>query len=167
VSSTDLAGLVTSIGRVPAGASAADIDLAIGTVAEVPESGIFAANAAMIGRAFAHDSVEAVMAALAMEPGEFAADTLKVMATRSPTSLKLTLRLLRAGGSSRNLAECLERELGACLQILQTPDFYEGIRAAVIDKDRNPQWLPASLDAVDDASLTRFFEPAAPPLFLD
>lgn len=126
------------------GASAEDVHTAIAAFATPPEDGIFVANAGTIGRAFAHDSVEAIMAALAMEPDAFAADSLKAIATRSPTSLKLTLLLLRAGRKSRDLAECLERELGACRQILKTTDFYEGIRAAIIDKDRNPQWSPTA-----------------------
>ena len=165
VASMELADVVDGIGRLPPGASTANVHLAIATKAQTPEAGAFAAHAGMIGRAFAHDSVEAILAALAMEANDFAAETLRAIATRSPTSLKLTLRLLRAGRTSRNLAECLERELGACQQILQTLDFYEGIRAAVIDKDRAPQWSPTSLDAVDDATLGRFFTPAMPSLF--
>jgi enoyl-CoA hydratase len=85
--------------------------------------------------------------------------------TRSPTSLKLTLRLLRAGRVSADLAECLERELGACLQILHNPDFYEGVRAAVIDKDRNPKWQPARIDDTEDRLIDRFLVRAEPPLF--
>ena len=50
-----------------------------------------------------------------------------------------------------------KRELGACRQILHNPDFYEGIRAAVIDKDRNPAWSPARLAQVHDATIDRFF----------
>jgi enoyl-CoA hydratase len=165
VASTDLAALVDAIGRLPAGTSAAAVHSVIAASARMLEEGPFAANAVIIARVFAHDSVEAILAALAMEPGDFAAATLQAIATRSPTSLKLTLRLLRAGRRSNSLDECLEREFGACQKILQTADFYEGIRAAVIDKDRNPQWSPATLDSVDDRALDRFFAPSVPPLF--
>jgi enoyl-CoA hydratase len=165
VAASDLADVVSAIGRLPPGATVASVHAIIAAKAAVPEEGALAANAELIGRAFTHDSLEAILAALALEPGAFAAGTLRAIATRSPTSLKLTLRLLRAGRTSHHLAECLERELGACRQILQTPDFYEGIRAAVIDKDRNPQWSPASLDGVEEAGLNGFFRMAEPPLF--
>ncbi|WFR95756.1 enoyl-CoA hydratase/isomerase family protein [Rhizobium tumorigenes] len=165
VSSQDLDEVIAATGRLPPGASAEEVHSAIAAFATPPEDGVFGAKAGAIGRAFAHDSIEAIMAALAMEPDAFAADSLKAIATRSPTSLKLTLLLLRAGRKSRDLAECLERELCACRQILKTPDFYEGIRAAIIDKDRNPQWSPESLDAVDEAALERFLEVSEPALF--
>jgi enoyl-CoA hydratase len=157
--------MVEAIGGLAMGSSAADVHAVIAAQAQVPEEGVFVVNSELIAGAFAHDSVEAILAALAMETGDFAANTLQAITTRSPTSLKLTLRLLRAGRRSRHLAECLERELAACQQILQTPDFYEGIRAAVIDKDRNPQWSPANLDAVDETALNRFFRLSTPPLF--
>lgn len=120
----------------------------------------------MIDRAFRFDSVEEILAALAGEDGEFAAETRRVLLTRSPTSLKLALQLLRAGRRSASLAECLGRELGACLRMLNNPDFFEGIRAAVIDKDRNPKWSPASVEAVEAAAVERFLQPAEPPLLL-
>jgi enoyl-CoA hydratase len=157
VASSDLPGLIESIGALPATASPADVHEAIAARASKPVDGRFAAARTLIDATFAHDTVEEILAALAMSQDAFAQDTLKVIAARSPTSLKLTLRLLRAGRTSKNLAACLERELGACLQILHNPDFYEGIRAAVIDKDRNPQWSPASLAEVDAAAIDRFF----------
>lgn len=123
-------------------------------------------NAAMIDRAFGFDTVEEILATFAEEEGEFAAETHRVLLTRSPTSLKLALRLLRAGRRSASLAECLGRELGACLQMLDNPDFFEGIRAAVIDKDRNPKWSPASVEAVEAARVEFFLKPAEPPLSL-
>ncbi len=166
VASADLADLVASIGRLPPEASAAAVHEAIAESASQPDEGRFAANRALIDQAFGHDTVEEIVAALAMSSDDFAKDTLKVIATRSPTSLKLTLRLLREGRRSASLAECLERELGACLQVLHNADFYEGIRAAVIDKDRKPQWSPARLADVDDASVDRFFA-QRPALFQD
>jgi enoyl-CoA hydratase len=123
-------------------------------------------NAATIDRAFRFDSVEEILAALAEEESEFAAETRRVLLTRSPTSLKLALRLLRAGRRSASLAECLGRELGACLQMLDNPDFFEGIRAAVIDKDRNPKWTPATLDAVDRAAIEAILQSPESPLVL-
>ena len=157
--------MAEKVGALPATASAADVDAVLSSFSAPPGESRLAAAHEMIDRVLAHDSVEDILRALAHEPGELAAETLHVMGTRSPTSLKLTLRLLRAGRPSGSLAECLERELGACLQILHQPDFYEGVRAAVIDKDRNPKWSPASLAEVNEADLDRFFVKAEPPLF--
>ncbi|MGV1759371.1 enoyl-CoA hydratase/isomerase family protein [Rhizobium sp. A22-96] len=165
VASSALPTLVDAIATLPASASVQDVHALIKTVATHAGESRLAVNRDLIDRAFAGDTVEGILQALGREPGEFAAETAGVIASRSPTSLKLTLRLLRAGRASANLAECLDRELGACMGILYNPDFYEGVRAAVIDKDRNPKWSPASLTEVTMESIDRFFVPAQPPLF--
>jgi enoyl-CoA hydratase len=165
VASSDLQVLVEAIAALPATASPTDVHRAIAGFALDTGASRLATGQDMIDRAFAYDTVEDILQALARETGDFAAETAEVIATRSPTSLKLTLRLLRAGRTSASLAECLNRELGACLGILYNPDFYEGVRAAVIDKDRNPKWSPASLVDVEDTAIERFFVPAQPPLF--
>jgi enoyl-CoA hydratase len=141
------------------------VHAAIAAFALPPTGSMLAANGEVIDRAFGGETVEEILSLLAAEGGDFAKATLKVIATRSPTSLKLALRLLRAGADSASLAVCLDRELGACLKILHSPDFYEGIRAAVIDKDRKPAWSPSVLADVDEDMVDRFFTPPEPPLF--
>ncbi|MBB3608259.1 enoyl-CoA hydratase/isomerase family protein [Rhizobium sp. BK602] len=165
VASSDLPALIEAIAALPVTSSPADAHRTISAMALDTGTSRLAANRDVIDRAFAQDAVEDILQALAQEPGDFTAEAAQVIATRSPTSLKLTLRLLRAGRTSASLAECLNRELGACLGILYNPDFYEGVRAAVMDKDRNPKWSPASLAEVDAASIDRFLVPAQPPLF--
>ncbi|MBB4567361.1 enoyl-CoA hydratase/isomerase family protein [Rhizobium leucaenae] len=165
VASSDLSALIEAIGALPAAASPADVHGVIAGMAISAGESRLTVHRNMIDRALAYDTVEDIQEALAREAGDFAAETRQIIGTRSPTSLKLTLRLLRAGRNSASLAECLDRELGACLRILYNPDFYEGVRAAVIDKDRNPKWSPASLAEVEDAAIDRFFVPAQPPLF--
>ncbi|MBB3656183.1 enoyl-CoA hydratase [Rhizobium sp. BK650] len=164
--SSRLQEAVQRLSDMPAGNSSDDVDAALRALSDQPGEGRLQANAAMIDRAFHFNRVEDIVSALAQEEGEFAAETRRVMLTRSPTSLKLALRLLRAGRQSRTLAECLARELGACMHILLGPDFYEGVRAAVIDKDRNPKWSPPTIALVNDEMIGRFFEPAKPPLAL-
>ncbi|MFJ6328233.1 MULTISPECIES: enoyl-CoA hydratase/isomerase family protein [unclassified Rhizobium] len=165
VASAQLPSLVDAIAVLPAGTSAADVHALIRTLASDAGASRLAENRDVIDRAFAGDTVEGILQALSGESGEFAAEAAGVIAGRSPTSLKLTLRLLRAGRASASLAECLDRELGACLGILHNHDFYEGVRAAVIDKDRNPKWSPASLGEVTADNVDRFFVPPQPPLF--
>jgi enoyl-CoA hydratase len=166
IPSARLEEAVRQVADLPAGSSSDDVDAALRQLSQQPGEGRLQANAAMIDRAFHFNSVEDIVSALAREEGEFAAETRRVMLTRSPTSLKLALRLLRAGRQSRTLAECLARELGACMHILLGADFYEGVRAAVIDKDRNPKWSPPTIALVNDEMIGRFFEPAKPPLAL-
>jgi enoyl-CoA hydratase len=73
--------------------------------------------------------------------------------------LKLTLRLLRAARRSNSLGECLAREFGAALETAAGHDFPEGVRAAVIDKDRNPKWSPSAIEEVQPEALNPYFAP--------
>jgi enoyl-CoA hydratase len=166
IASSRLGEVTDALSSLPRGSSSSDVDAVLQALSEPQGESRLRQNAAVIDRAFRFDSVEEILAALAGEEGEFAAETRRVMLTRSPTSLKLALRLLRAGRRSASLAECLGRELGACLQMLDNPDFFEGIRAAVIDKDRNPQWSPAPVEAVQASTVEHFLKPAEPPLSL-
>src|SRR3546814_14221735 len=98
------------------------------------------------------------MASLSMgsEWAESQRDTLMKM---SPTSCKLTLRALREGAND-NLAGCLAREYRIVSAIKSGHDFYEGVRAQLIDKDRKPRWRPAALRAVEPEMVDSYF--AAP-----
>ncbi|MNE73826.1 3-hydroxyisobutyryl-CoA hydrolase [compost metagenome] len=95
----------------------------------------------------------------------FSQTTLQTLDKRSPASLKITLRLLRQARDSSGLIECLEREFAAGLEVLKGHDFYEGVRAAIIDKDRNPQWQPAGLGDVTNEDVARYFAQNPHPVF--
>lgn len=118
-----------------------------------------------VDRAFVHDTVEAIVQALEHTNTDFSRQTLATLLSRSPTSLKVTLRLLRNGRTKASLEECLDMEFVGTHQILKEPDFYEGIRAAVIDKDRNPKWAPAVLGEVLDSHVDLFFRPSLISIF--
>lgn len=116
---------------------------------------------AAIDRHFAFDRVEDIVASLqgAPEPErEWASKTLEALAKRSPTALKVTLRMLRRSKSMR-LADCFRQELAAMFTCMETGDMLEGIRALLIDRDNAPRWSPATLEAVDAALVDRFFAP--------
>ena len=81
------------------------------------------------------------------------------MLEKSPTSLKVALRLLRAARHSKSLDECLIREYAAALEVFVSRDFPEGIRAAVIDKDRAPKWSPATVAEVTSGMVDAYFAP--------
>jgi enoyl-CoA hydratase len=165
VPSANLTTLAERLAALPVGADAKAVSDGIETFATPAPQGQFAANRALIDRCFAFDTVEKIFAALDAEDNDFAAKAKATMLTKSPTSLKVTLALLRAGRTSPDLETCLAREFTATAQILKTPDFYEGIRAAIIDKDRNPQWSPARLDDVGPDIVEAFFQPRPQPLF--
>ncbi len=120
---------------------------------------------ALIDAAFGLDTIEEIEAALSAANAPFAQEALQTMLSKSPTSLKVTLRLLRLARKAENLEECLGRELSAVLHATRLScDMVEGIRAAVIDKDRNPRWNPATLAEVSEAHVRGFLSEQTPPI---
>lgn len=110
---------------------------------------------AKIAEYFSDDPVAAIVGGLRGAVGDdWAAQTVAQLDAASPTSLVVTAALLELGGRS-TLDECLERELHAAEQITRTPDFAEGVRAVLVDKDRNPTFSPAALADVDLEVVTR------------
>lgn len=112
-----------------------------------------------LDRLFAGDRVETILEQLAADGSEWAHRTIDLLAVKSPTSLKLTLRALREARSLPDLAGSLKLEYRVVCRIAAEADFYEGVRAAVVDKDRNPRWQPARLDEVTDAAIDAYFAP--------
>jgi enoyl-CoA hydratase len=167
VPSERLGQVVEALAALKPGAADCDVTTLIGRFATTPGESRLEANCVVIDRVFRFDTVEEIVAALEKEKGEFAGTARATIARRSPTSLKLALRLLRAGRQSSGLVECLEREFTAATEILRHHDFYEGVRAAVIDKDRAPKWQPATLAEVKDADLDRYFQGDHPVLFAE
>jgi enoyl-CoA hydratase/carnithine racemase len=93
---------------------------------------------------------------LVQDDSPFAADCLKLMEPGSPTSQALTVRLMR--DAPDKFADCITREFRVTSRLLEGPDFHEGVRAQIIDKDRNPEWQPAALSEVTDGMLDRYFQ---------
>ena len=119
-----------------------------------------AEHRAAIDRCFAGQSVEAIILALEAEGGDWAAQTRAALAAKSPTSLKVTLRQLRRG-AGLSFAEAMTLEFRLSQRFCAMPDFREGIRAVVIDKDRDPKWRPASLAEVSESHIDTYFAPPA------
>jgi len=165
VPSGELSAMTDGLSTLPAGSSPGQISQMLQRLSRPAPPGVLTSSRSVIDGLFAFDCVEAIIAALEDKATEFAQKVRAVLLARSPTSLKLTLRLLRLGRASASLEECLERELGACAKMLCTADFYEGIRAAVIDKDRDPKWSPDSLAGVTGEMVEAYLQPPSPPLF--
>jgi enoyl-CoA hydratase len=123
-----------------------------------------ATRQAAIDRCFARATVEAVLDALAREASgggadaEWAADTHTGLLTKSPTSLKITLRQLIVGHRF-DIEEALALEYRLTQHVMAAHDFYEGVRAVLVDKDQQPRWEPATLAAVDEPMVEAYFAP--------
>ena len=125
-------------------------------LASDPGEAALAERREAIERCFGGDSVEAILAALVAEPGDWAAKTLAHLQGRSPSSLKITFEAYQRGATlDFDAAMVMEYRLSqACVA---GHDLREGIRAVIIDKDNQPSWQPASLAAVDEAGLAGYF----------
>jgi enoyl-CoA hydratase len=157
VPSGQLAALREALTKVRAGATSADVKTLIGGFATGETSGPVAANQAKIDGWFAHDRMEDIVAALQRDGSELAQATLKTLNEKSPRGMVVTLKLLRLARASSSLEECLVREYRAALEVFASDDFREGVRAAVIDKDRNPKWSPPRIEDVTPEMQAPYF----------
>lgn len=125
-----------------------------------PERQIDEARVFAINKHFSLGSLDAVIASLEADAAgdAFAAETLAALKIKSPTSLCVAFDQIEAG-AALEIDECMRMEFRILNRMLAGHDFYEGIRAAVIDKDNAPVWRPASLDEVDPAVIAAHFAP--------
>ena len=113
-------------------------------------------HAEEIATCFSQPSVLSILQSLDNLGNDWARETQLTLLQKAPMSLHVTLeQLQRAKGM--NLAECLQMDYGLTYHFMQKPDFYEGVRALLIDKDKSPRWTPASLDAVDLNEVATYF----------
>jgi enoyl-CoA hydratase len=142
------------------------IDAALTRFAQDPGSASLATLRPVIDRCFAGGSVEKILDALAGEAkaggahADWAAETQAGLLTKSPTSLKITLRQLVIG-RDYDLEAALTLEYRLTQHVMAAHDFYEGVRAMLIDKDQKPHWQPATLAEVSDGMVDIFFAPIA------
>jgi enoyl-CoA hydratase len=140
-------------------AEAAEIQDCILRFAITPPPGDFALAREWIRDGYAGDDLAVIIAALSSYPEHAAREAAREISAKSPTSCVVTLRALREA-RGRSLASCLEQEYRLALAMTAGADFREGVRAAVIDKDRAPAWSPSRLADVSPARIESIF--AAP-----
>ncbi|MEV7521369.1 enoyl-CoA hydratase/isomerase family protein [Streptomyces sp. NPDC091371] len=127
--------------------------------AAAPPPGELAERRAWIDRCYAADTVEEIVERLFAEGDPAAKEAAETVLAKSPTALKTTLAALRRAAALTTLEQVLAQEFRVSTNALASPDLVEGIRAQVVDKDRNPRWSPARLEDVADAEVERFFAP--------
>ncbi|HMK89714.1 MAG TPA: enoyl-CoA hydratase/isomerase family protein [Methylocystis sp.] len=155
IDSADIPELQT---RLSGAGEVAELDEALARFARKPEPGSIEKNQDLLDAAMSGLRVEDVVATLSAESSDFAKAAAARILANSPTSVRLTYELLRRAARAGSLEECLNNDYRAACALLATHDLYEGVRAAIIDKDRNPRWSPASLSEVEDATIARLLE---------
>jgi enoyl-CoA hydratase/carnithine racemase len=148
VPSAKLPALREVLTNIRAGTASSEIEILISGFATGETAGPVAAMQPSIDRWFAHDRMQDIFAALQQDGSELASATLKTLNDKSPRGMVITLELLRLARNAFSLEQCLGREYRAALQVFASDDFREGVRAAVIDKDRNPRWSPPRIEDV-------------------
>jgi enoyl-CoA hydratase len=157
VPSNKLGALRETLINLRPGVSSAEVKAAIDGFATGETTGPVAAIQPRIDAWFAYDRMEDVVAALERDGSELAQATLKTLNEKSPRGMVVALKLLRLARASASLEQCLVREYRAALQVFGSDDFREGVRAAVIDKDRDPRWSPPRIEDVTPEMVAPYF----------
>ncbi|MEU3610462.1 enoyl-CoA hydratase/isomerase family protein [Streptomyces sp. NPDC035033] len=147
-----LDALAADLTRLPA-------DEALARHATAPAPGVLAEQRAWIDACYAAPTVEEIVDRLLDSGVPAAKETAGTLLAKSPTALKATLAVLRAARALDSLEAVLDLEYRASCAALTSHDLVEGIRAQVVDKDRDPHWKPAALADVTDADVARYLTP--------
>jgi len=126
--------------------------------APVPEATIVAQEED-INRLFESDRLEDIYALLESEGGTWGAATLATLKTKSPQTMKVSLRLLKEGRQMVDFAAEMAQEYAVGSRVVVRHDFLEGVRAVIVDKDNAPVWNPDTPEGVSDALIDSIFAP--------
>ncbi len=136
----------------------ADVDEAVQQYAVKIDAETFPRHRGAIDRHFLQNSAEDVLASLKADPSEWAQKQAAIVSRKSPTSLKICHRQLR-DGLTLDFNGCMKLEWRIVNRIFTGHDFFEGVRAVVVDKDNAPKWQPSTLRAVSTAEVDSYFAP--------
>ena len=114
-----------------------------------------------IDRLFGGHSVESIVEALEGDGGAWAQAQLETLKTKSPQTMKVAFRQLHEGARLTDFGDNMRMEYRIGARVVQRPDFLEGVRAVIVDKDNAPKWNPATLSGVTEAMLDAIFAPLA------
>ena len=116
-----------------------------------------ARNIEKIDRLFASDRLEDILSALEEDPSDWAAKELKTLRSKSPLTMKVALRQIAEAHAITDFAEEMRVEFRLASRIIMEPDFAEGVRAVLVDKDNAPHWNPATPEGIEEAKLNDLF----------
>lgn len=139
-------------------------EAALAGFAETPPAGTLSAARDWIEECYTATSVPDILTALRGHDHPDAHAAADLIATRSPVACAVTLEAVRRAASLPSLQAALIQEYRTSCASLRSHDFVEGIRAQLVDKDRNPQWSPATPAEVTHADIDAYFAPADPDL---
>jgi enoyl-CoA hydratase len=152
------------LGAFVADIVATDVDTALSRHAIEPPASQLAAQRHWIDDCFAGETVADIVAELRGHAAGPANDAADIIGGRSPIALAVTLESVRRATKLDSLEDVLVQEYRVSCASARSHDFVEGIRAQLVDKDRNPTWSPASLADVTPADIENYFTPADPDL---
>ena len=110
-----------------------------------------------IKKHFNKEKLEDIFNSLEGDNSEWAKNTLKVLSKKSPTSMSVTIKQL-SKAKNLSLKECLKMEFRICQAMMSKHDFYEGVRANLVEKDKNPNWDPRNILNVSDLLVEEHFK---------
>lgn len=132
------------------------VDQVMARFSVAPASSELITHQECVDYCFAEPDMETIISRLQDQSDPWANEVVNLLLMRSPTSLKVACEQLRRG-ATLDFDACMQMEYRMALHFLHTPDFFEGVRAAVIDKDRSPRWNPADLSQVKSADVLAYF----------
>lgn len=156
--------------RIPAFTEAVGtdgVDAAVRAFAEEPPPSQLSAQREWIDHCYAGETVADIVATLRGQGTEPAAEAANLIAARSPVAASVALEAVRRAGQLATLEDVLHQEFRTSCAALRSHDLVEGIRALLIDKDKNPQWQPGSLSAVTTADVEAYFVSADPDIIFE
>lgn len=135
------------------------IDGILGTLSVTPPDAKIVGNIALINRHFASNRYEDIIAGLEADSSDWAMKELATLRSKSPQTCKVALRQLAEGAAMQDFADNMAMEYRIGSRVLVRPDFAEGVRAVIVDKDNAPKWNPATPEQVTDDLLDAIFAP--------
>jgi enoyl-CoA hydratase len=135
------------------------IDGILGTLSVTPPDSKIVETIVQINRHFASDRLEDILASLEGDESDWAMKELATLRSKSPQTCKVALRQLADSSKLTDFADNMAMEYRIASRVLVRPDFAEGVRAVIVDKDNSPKWDPATAEGVTDALIDAIFAP--------
>jgi enoyl-CoA hydratase len=135
------------------------IDGILGALSVTPPDSNIVETIVQINRHFASDRLEDILASLEGDESEWAMKELATLRTKSPQTCKVALRQLAESLKLTDFADNMAMEYRIASRVIVRPDFAEGVRAVIVDKDNSPKWDPATAEGVTDALIDAIFAP--------